>query len=68
MATTKNRLKPQLRLTGEDGNAFFLLAKARRVALEAGWSEDEVLAMTNKAMCGDYNHLLLTLQQNFEVS
>lgn len=34
--------KPELKLVGEDGNAFAILGKAARVARTAGWSQEEI--------------------------
>jgi len=57
-------MKPKLKLSGEDGNAFFILAKARRVALKNNMDWDKI---RNEATSGDYNHLLSTLMDYFEV-
>lgn len=56
--------KPVLKLTGVDGNAFMLLAKAKRVAEanDMDWGE-----IQEEATSGDYDHLLQTLMDNFEV-
>jgi hypothetical protein len=57
--------KPRLDISGTDGNAFFILAKARRVALENGmdWT-----ALHAEATAGDYDHLLQTLDKYFDVA
>ena len=57
--------KPQLNLRDADGNAFSLLAKARKVALanNMDWA-----AIEKEAKAGDYDHLLQTLMQHFEVT
>jgi hypothetical protein len=59
-----NRTKPQLKLSGVDGNSFALLGAARRVALanKMNWP-----AIHTEATSGDYDHLLQTLMDNFEV-
>lgn len=62
------KLKPQLQLTGLDGNAFFIMARARTVAKDAGWSNEEIEEITKEAMLGDYDHLLLTMMKYFEVA
>lgn len=56
--------KPKLELVGEDGNAFSILARARRVALDNGmdWEEIERIATS-----GDYDHLLVTMMDYFDV-
>jgi hypothetical protein len=56
--------KPKLELIGHDGNAFSILARARRVALDndMDWQEIERIATS-----GDYDHLLATMMEYFEV-
>jgi hypothetical protein len=56
--------KPKLQLTGEDGNAFFILGKAMRVAKKNGMDWETI---QKEAMSGDYNHLLATMMKYFDV-
>lgn len=58
---TKN---PELDLTGVDGNAFALMAKARRVAKANKMDWDKI---QTEAMDKDYDHLLQTLNKYFDV-
>jgi hypothetical protein len=51
--------KPIVRLTGEDGNAFFILGKVSN-ALEAAGMKEEAEAFMKEATKGDYDHLLRT--------
>ncbi len=60
--------KPVLELVGQDGNAFNVLGLARRAARNAGWPKDQIDAFLNEAMAGDYNHLLATCMDYFEVA
>ena len=60
--------KPMLQLVGGDSNALAILGKARRVARESGWSQDEIDEMLEEAMSGDYDHLLRTMMRYFDVS
>lgn len=57
--------KPELNLRDANGNAFSLLAKAKRVAEanDMDWSTIET-----EAKAGDYDHLLQTLMKYFEVT
>ena len=57
-------MKPTLKLIGEDGNAFAILGKARRVALKNGMDWDKIY---KEATSGDYNNLLRTMMKYFEV-
>lgn len=56
--------KPTLELSGVDGNAFMILAKARRVALANGLDWPAIEA---EAKAGDYDHLLQTMMKYFDV-
>ena len=58
--------RPQLRLVGEDGNAFFIMGRASGAARRAGWTQDEISAYTKKAMSGDYDNLLRVTMENFD--
>jgi len=56
--------KPKLKLVGEDGNAFAILGKARRIAEENNMDWKEI---SKEAMSGDYNNLLQTMMKYFDV-
>jgi predicted ATPase len=56
--------KPVLKIVGTDGEAFALLGKARRVAIQNKMDWDKISA---EATSGDYDHLLQTLDKYFEV-
>jgi len=58
--------RPVLVLVGTDGNAFAVLAKARRALRDAGRG-DEWAAFEAEATSGDYDHLLATAMKWFEV-
>lgn len=54
--------KPQIDLTGPDGNAFALMAYAKRWSDQLGLDYTEIQRdMTS----GDYEHLLSVLEQHF---
>jgi hypothetical protein len=59
--------RPNLELTGSDGNAFAILGKAQRVAKKAGWEREKIDAVLKEATSGDYDHLLQTMMKYFEV-
>ena len=44
-------------LTGHDGNAFALMAYAKRFATQLGW-KDKGASLINEMMSGDYEHLV----------
>jgi 3-oxoacyl-[acyl-carrier-protein] synthase III len=60
------KTKPYLKLGGEDGNAFAILARAAQAARRAGWSQDDIDAVVKEATSSDYNHLLMTMTKNFD--
>ena len=58
--------RPVLTLIGQDGNAFSILGKARRTLLLAGRG-DEWTGFVAEATRGDYDQLLATVMDWFEV-
>jgi len=61
-------MKPKLKLTGRDGNAFAIMGKAREAAKKAGWGKPEIDALLKEAMSGDYNNLLCVMMKHFNVT
>lgn len=61
------RPKPQLKLTGTDGNAFSIMGRAGRALRAAGRGKDVETYMA-EAMAGDYDNLLRVTMRWFEVS
>lgn len=59
--------RPRLQLSGEDGNALFIIGRARRVLRDAGYSKEYVAQFQAEAMAGDYDHVLQTCMRYFEV-
>lgn len=59
--------KPKLKLVGEDGNAFMILGLAQRAAKKAGWTKEQIDEYMTKAMAGNYDHLLQTTMEYFDV-
>ena len=51
-------------LTGPDGNAFALMAYAKRFATQLGWKDKGALTI-NKMMSGDYENLLEVFDKAF---
>ena len=58
--------RPVLTLIGQDCNAFAILGKARRALLLAG-RDDDWAAFKAEATSGDYDNLLATVMDWFEV-
>lgn len=59
--------KPKLKLICEDGNAFNLLGLARRAAHQAAWPKERWEKVRDRAISGNYDHLLAVLQEEFDV-
>lgn len=47
-----------VKLVGEDGNAFSILARVSNTLKKAGVSKEEISQFQKEAMSNDYNHLL----------
>jgi len=60
--------KPELQLGGEDGNAFFIIGRACKIARRNEWTSQEVDTFRAKAMSGNYDNVLQTCMRYFDVS
>jgi len=60
--------KPKLKLTGTDGNAFFILVRCSKAGKRAGWDQTKIQAFLTDATAGDYDNLLHVVSEWFEVS
>jgi hypothetical protein len=58
--------KVKLRLVGIDGNAFSLMGAFQQQARKEKWTKEEIQAVLDDAMSGDYNHLLVVLADHCE--
>ena len=52
-------------LMGPDGNAFALMAYARRFAKQLDWSVDDINKLMDDMTSGDYAHLLDVFNEHF---
>jgi hypothetical protein len=59
--------RPKVRLIGEDGNAFAVLGKVSKALKSAGADKEYIDQYLNKAMSGDYNHLLGVTMEYIDV-
>jgi hypothetical protein len=55
-----------VQLTGQDGNAFFILGRCQGAARKAGVPSDQIKAFMDEASAGDYDHLLATCMRWFD--
>ena len=56
----------ELKLVGEDGNAFAIMGRAKQAAKKAGYSKEEIDDILNEAMAGSYDELLMTMHKYFD--
>jgi hypothetical protein len=56
-----------LDLVGVNGNAFMIMGAFQWQAKKEGWTPQEIKAVLDEAMKGDYEHLLATLSNHCEV-
>ena len=52
-----------VQLVGQDGNAFFIIGRARKALRNAGASADDIEAFCEDAMSGNYDHVLRTVME-----
>lgn len=57
-----------VQLSGEDGNAFMIMAKVRKAMRSAGVKDEAIQRYLSEAMSGDYNNLLRVTMQWVDVS
>jgi len=60
-------IKPEVKLVGEDGNAFAIMGRVQRALEQAGADEEYIDQYLNKATSGDYDHLLQVTMKYVEV-
>jgi len=53
----------QVQLSGEDGNAFAIIAKVNRALRNAGATPEEMSQYQQESMSGDYDNLLRVASQ-----
>ena len=64
--TNETKQRPTVKLIGEDGNAFAIIGKCRRVLRKAGMHE-EAEAFVKEATSGDYNQVLAAAMKYCDV-
>lgn len=58
----------KVKLVGTDGNAFALLGRCKEAGRKAKYTPEQLSAFQKEAMSGNYDHLLATCCDWFEVS
>jgi hypothetical protein len=54
-------------MVGEDGNAFAILGRVKRIMRRAGLPDSEWETFHTEATSGDYDNVLMTVMKWFEV-
>ena len=57
----------KVKLVGEDGNAFNIIALVRKAMREAGLPNPTITKFIQEATSGDYDHLLRTVMEWVEI-
>jgi hypothetical protein len=57
-----------VKLAGKDGNAFSVVGRCLTACKKAGLSDEEIARFRNEAFAGDYDHLLRTCINWFDVA
>ena len=60
-------IKPVVKLSGQDGNAFNILGLCRRAAAKAKMPKEQLDSFMKEATAGSYDHLLQTAMKHFDV-
>jgi hypothetical protein len=55
--------KVEVKLIGEEGNAFAVIGRCTEAMKLAGWTKAQIEEFRKVAMSGDYNHLLRTAME-----
>ena len=57
----------EVQLTGEDGNAFFIIGRVSKALKRGGAKPEDIKAFSDKAMSGDYDNVLRTCMEYVNV-
>lgn len=57
----------EVELSGQDGNAFFILGRVQQALRRAGATPEQLKEFMDEATSGDYDHLLQTVMRWVEV-
>lgn len=60
--------RPEIRLSGQNGNAYNVMGIAQEGMRKAGWTREQIDAYFEEARSGDYDNLLAVTMKYCEVS
>lgn len=55
---TEEKIKPTVRLSETNGNAFAIMGKVIRALKKSGYSKEQICLYQEQSMDGDYSNLL----------
>ncbi len=58
----------EVELTGQDGNAFFIIGRVSKAMRRAGIAQEDIDAYRTEAMSGDYDNVLRVTMTTVEVT
>ena len=58
----------EVQLSGEDGNAFAIMASVKKALRQAGATREDIDTYLAESMSGDYDNLLRTAMKYVEVN
>ena len=58
----------EVQLSGEDGNAFFIIGRVAKALRRAGAPKEDIDAFHKEAMSGDYGNVLRTAMKYVNVA
>jgi len=58
----------EVTLSGEDGNAFAIMARVQKALKSAGATKEDIDTYLSESMSGDYDNLLRTAMKYVEVN
>ena len=64
---TAPTIKPTVKLTGHDGNAFSILGRVKKALMRSGADKEYIDQYFSEATSGDYNHLLFVSMEYVDV-
>lgn len=64
---TDGRKKPEVKLLGNDGNAFAIMGTCRNALKKAKYSKEEIEQFMEDCKSGDYDHLLAVCMEWLDV-
>lgn len=58
----------EVKLSGEDGNAFAIMSRVQKALRSVGATKEEIDTYLSESMSGDYDNLLRTAMKYVEVN